>query len=194
MILEGIVTTRNADRTVNVAPMGPIVSPEMQSFRLRPFQTSTTYQNLKRCGEGVFHVTDDVLLIARAALGFLDQTPSTFTTTTIDGEVLAEACRWYEFRVSTIDDSQDRTEIDVDVVHTGRIRDFFGFNRAKHAVIEAAILATRIHLLDADDLRQQLDTLRSPVAKTAGPAEREAFALVDNYVADRLAAACGESP
>ncbi len=193
MILEGIVTTRNADRTVNVAPMGPIVSPEMQSFRLRPFQTSTTYQNLKRCGEGVFHVTDDVLLITRAALGLSDQTPSTFATSTIDGEVLADACRWYEFRVRSLDDSQDRTEIDVEVVHTGRVRDFFGFNRAKHAVIEAAILATRIHLLDADELRQQIEMLRSPVEKTAGPAEHEAFALVNNYVAERLAAVCGES-
>ena len=193
MILEGIVTTYNEDRTVNVAPMGPIVTPEMHTLRLRPFQTSTTYQNLKRHGQGVFHVTDDVLLITRAALGLLEQTPPTFSAKNIDGEVISDACRWYEFRVSSLDDSQDRTEIDVDVIHTGRIRDFFGFNRAKHAVIEAAILATRIHLLNADELTQQIDALRSPVEKTAGPVEQEAFTLVENFVAEQLAAACGES-
>ncbi|WP_166821812.1 DUF447 domain-containing protein [Thalassoroseus pseudoceratinae] len=193
MILEGIVTTRNANGTVNVAPMGPIVSPTMQTLRLRPFQTSTTYQNLKRGGEGVFHVTDDVLLITRAALGLLEQTPPTFAAETIAGEVLADACRWYEFRVSSLDDSQDRTEIDASVIHTGRLRDFLGFNRAKHAVIEAAILATRIHLLDANDLQRQIEALRSPVEKTAGSAEREAFALVESFISERLTAACGES-
>ncbi|MGE0378942.1 MAG: DUF447 domain-containing protein, partial [Planctomycetaceae bacterium] len=59
MILEGIVTTRSAAGVVNVAPMGPIVDEWMQTLLLRPFQTSTTYRNLKQSGCGVFHVTDD---------------------------------------------------------------------------------------------------------------------------------------
>ncbi len=69
MILEGVVTTRDPHGRLNVAPMGPIVDAEMRELRLRPFQTSTTFRNLKTTGCGVFHVTDDVLLIARAAVG-----------------------------------------------------------------------------------------------------------------------------
>lgn len=186
MILEGIVTTKNADGTVNVAPMGPIVDEAMQTLVLRPFQSSTTYANLKRHGEGVLHVTDDVLLLARAAIGALDETPGTFPAEQVDGAVLHSACRWYEFRVFALDDSQDRTRIEAQVVHTGRLRDFFGFNRAKHAVLEAAILATRVHLLPADEILAEFARLAVPVEKTAGPAEREAFALLREYVEQQV--------
>lgn len=182
MILEGIVTTRNADGTINIAPMGPIVDESMRTLVLRPFCTSTTYANLKRTGEGVLHVTDDVLLLARAAIGQLDETPPTFAADHVDSAVLASACRWYEFRVTSLDDSQERTHIDAEVVHVGRLRDFFGFNRAKHSVLEAAILATRVHLLSREEILSEYDRLAIPVEKTAGDDEREAFALLRKYV------------
>ena len=189
MILEGIVTTRNPDDTTNVAPMGPIVDAEMTRLMLRPFQTSTTYANLKRTGVGVLHVTDDVLLLTRAAIGRLEVVPKLVPARAIDGDVLAEACRWYEFKVKLLDDSTERTRIEAEVVHVGRLRDFFGFNRAKHAVLEAAILATRLHLLPLDDVRRQMDALRSPVEKTAGPQEREAFVLIEQHIAEFAAGA-----
>ena len=62
MILEGIVTTLALDGTLNVAPMGPKLVRDPGRFVLRPYKTSTTYRNLKSLGEGVLHVTDDVLL------------------------------------------------------------------------------------------------------------------------------------
>ncbi len=75
MILEGIVTTISAAGAVNVAPMGPAVDEPFDHFVLRPFPTSQTCQNLLAHGEGVFHVTDDVLLLARAAMGALEPMP-----------------------------------------------------------------------------------------------------------------------
>ena len=73
MILEGIVTTQNADGRLNIAPMGPIVEGEFEKLLLRPFQASTTYQNLKRQSGGVFHVVDDARLLARAAIDRWDE-------------------------------------------------------------------------------------------------------------------------
>lgn len=182
MILEGIVTSQDARGVLNVAPMGPIVDESMSTLMLRPFKTSQTYRNLKEHPFGVFHVTDDVLLLARAALGKLEEVPETFAAEAIPGRMLAEACRWYEFEVVAFDDATDRTTLEARVVHTGRLRDFFGFNRAKHAVLEAAILATRLHLIPRGEVLAQLEALRSPVEKTAGPREREAFELVVRYV------------
>src|SRR5687767_14375291 len=75
LIAEGIVTTVNPDGSANISPMGPRVNRDFTQLLLRPFQTSTTYQNLKRTGEGVFHITDDVLLIAKAAVGQLTPRP-----------------------------------------------------------------------------------------------------------------------
>ena len=80
ILLEGIVTTLNEDGAPHIAPMGPIVDTDFTRLLLRPFRTSTTYQNLKRTGEGVLHVTDDVELFARAAVGQLETTPTIFSS------------------------------------------------------------------------------------------------------------------
>jgi len=180
-ILEGIVTTQCADGTLNVSPMGPIVDDDMQRFLFRPFNTSTTYANLKRQGQGVFHVTDDVESIVRAVIDQFEHPPDTFAATRVDGRVLQSACRWYEFRVCSIDDSQERTEIVAETVDVGRIRDFFGFNRAKHAVIEAAILVSRVGILPATEIAEGIDRLTPLVEKTAGDQERRAFELLVEY-------------
>jgi hypothetical protein len=182
MILEGIVTSRNDDGSINVAPMGPIVDETMTWLRLRPFQSSTTFHNLRRQRAGVFHVVDDVLLLAKAAVGALSEVPETRPAVKIDGAVLADACRWYEFEVESLDESHERAEFMARVVNVGRIRDFFGFNRAKHAVLEGAILATRVHLIAPAELRSELERLRIPVQKTAGPRELEAFGLIETSI------------
>ncbi|MGD9721196.1 MAG: DUF447 domain-containing protein [Pirellulales bacterium] len=182
MILEGIITTTNPDGSANISPMGPRVDESLRQFVLRPFTTSTTYRNLKRTGVGVFHVTDDVELLARAAVGPPEPLPALKAAQAVRGWILPEACRWYALRVRTLDDSQDRTEIVCDVVEQGWLRDFFGFNRGKHAVVEAAILATRVQLLDRDYILAEFDRLRVLVDKTGGPAEQRAFEFLQNHV------------
>ena len=183
MILEGIVTTTDRAGKINIAPMGPDVHPGMAHFLLRPFPSSQTYQNLRVHGEGVFHVTDDVLLLAKAALGPVEPEPAVFPASAIDAWILRDSCRYYEFRVGSIDDSQERVRIEVDVVASGRQRDFFGFNRAKHAVVEAAILATRIHLLPMEEIEVEYRKLGVMVQKTGGDQEQQAFALLRAHVA-----------
>ena len=183
MILEGIVTSIGRSGVLNVAPMGPIVDESMTWLHLRPFQTSQTFRNLSEHPQGVLHVIDDVLLLAKAAIGKLHELPETFPAERVAGQVLKSACRWYEFEIESIDTSHDRTEIRARVVHVGRLRDVFGFNRAKHAVLEAAILATRLHLLPREEVELQLAALRPPVEKTAGPQEFAAFELICEYVA-----------
>jgi hypothetical protein len=185
-LLEGIVTTLNEDRSPHVAPMGPIVDAGFTRLLLRPFRTSQTYRNLKRAKEGVLHVTDDVELFAKAAVGRLDELPRMLPATEVDGVILADACRWYAFRVASIDDRQERTEIIADVIGSGTYRDFFGFNRAKHAVIEAAILATRVGLLDPEHIIAEFERLGSSVEKTGGHEERRAFEFLKAYVTKEL--------
>lgn len=188
MILEGIVTTTDQDGRPNISPMGPLVDEQMTQFVLRPYQTSRTYRNLKHLGHGVLHVTDDVDLIARAAINRLEVTPKLVRAKKVSGFILADACRWYEFDVTSLDDSAQRTTIACRVVGRGRIRDFFGFNRAKHAVVEAAILATRVGILPGDQIRDEFKRLSIPVEKTAGRQERCAFAMLQQHVDAALAA------
>ncbi len=182
MILEGIVTTISPAGTLNVAPMGPSVEERMERFALRPFRTADTYRNLKAHGEGVLHVTDDVLLLAKAALGPVEPMPEVERASAVLGYVLRDACRYYEFVVRAIDDRDERVTIEAEVVHSGRLRDFFGFNRAKHAVLEAAILATRTAFLPLDDIAAEYRKLAVIVQKTGGPQEHAAFALLEEHV------------
>jgi hypothetical protein len=191
MILEGIVTTQNEDGGVNISPMGPLVDESMEHLVLRPYRTSTTYQNLKRSGTGILHVTDNVELIARAAVGRLEETPEILELESAHGFVLAESCRWFAFRVRKLLDRSERTTIECDVVEKGWLRDFFGFNRAKHAVLEAAILATRIAMLPPEHLRAEMKRLGVIVEKTAGPQERRAFTFLGEYVEEVLAGRAG---
>lgn len=182
MILEGLISTLNADGTPHVAPMGPRVDgPNFDRFLLRPFPTSHTYRNLARHPEGVLHVTDDVLLLARAAIGEVPL-PALFPARVIRGNVLADACRAVEFRVVSVDDSAERLTMRAEAVHVHRLRDFFGLNRAMHAVVEAAILATRTALLPAESIRSEYARLAVLVEKTGGPREREAFDLLRAFI------------
>jgi hypothetical protein len=188
ILLEGVVTTENVDGSCNVSPMGPIVDWPISRLRLRPFKTSTTYANLVRSGRGVLNVTDDVELIARAAIGRLEPPPP-LVKLPGGGRYLADACRWYAFQVASLDDSAERTDIVCRVVDQGELRSFFGFNRAKHAVIEAAILATRVGIVPDAVIREELRRLAPLVDKTGSRAERRAFDLLSAYVDEMLAAA-----
>jgi hypothetical protein len=183
MILEGIVTTLSAEGTPKVAPMGPRVGPDMQRLLLRPFKSAQTYRNLRDRGEGVFHVTDDVLLLARTALGAPDPPPALMPARAVNGRVLCDACRFYEFRVRSIDDREDRARIEAEVVHAERLRDFFGFNRAKHAVVEAAVLATRTDFLPLGEIEAQYKKLAVIVEKTGGTQELAAFEFLLRHLA-----------
>jgi hypothetical protein len=190
VILEGIVTTRDAGGAARVAPMGPRVGPGFRRFLLRPYPTSATYRNLLRHGEGVLHVTDDVLLLARAAVGPVEPPPAFAPAARVRGQVLRDCCRYYEFRVRSVDDREERVRVEAEVVHEGRVRDFFGFNRAKHAVVEAAILATRTAFLPPGEIEAEYRKLAVLVEKTGGEQEREAFAFLRRYL-DGVAGAGG---
>jgi hypothetical protein len=182
VILEGIVTTVDSTGAMHLAPMGPRVDATMERFMLRPFLTSQTYRNLAAHGEGVLHVTDDVLLLARAALGPVDPLPAHEPAAHVAGFVLRDACRYYEFRVRSIDDRDERVRVEAEVVYTVRLRDFFGFNRAKHAVVEAAILATRTAFLPLDEIDAEFRKLAVIIDKTGGEQEHRAFGLLGAHL------------
>ena len=189
-IVEGLMTTLDADGVLNVAPMGPLVDENFEYFILRPFTSSTTYKNLKASGQGVFHVTDDALLIARGAIGKLmnrsegvggDVMP-TRPASKVNGVVLTDACRYHELVVEHLDDSQERTVIKTRCVRRESLRDFFGFCRAKHAVLEAAILATRLHLTGTSAVLGEYERLNVMVQKTGGNDEHQAMRELTDFV------------
>jgi hypothetical protein len=186
MILEGLVTTCDPDGSLHLAPMGPLVDEAMTRLMLRPFPTSQTYRNLRRHPEGVFHVTDDVLLLARAAIGRVPAVPPTEPARSVRGLILREACRAYEFRVDSIDESEPRVRMECTICDRHQLREFWGLNRARHMVVEAAILATRRHLLSPKDILAEYDKWDVIVQKTGGAAEIQAMRELRDFVLEGL--------
>jgi hypothetical protein len=178
MILETIVTTMDGQGNVNCAPMGVEWSEE--TIVLKPFLETATYRNVKDAGAAVVNLIDDVRVFARAAISN-PQYP-TVPAVVVRGAVLADCCSWREVDVRSIDSTPPRSRIETAVVYRGTRREFIGFNRARHAVIEAAIHATRLHLLPWETIEREVERLQAIVDKTAGPAEREAMALLVDHM------------
>jgi uncharacterized protein len=178
VILETIVTTRDTGGAINFAPMGVEWGDDI--IVLKPFLETSTFRNVSASRQAVVNLTDDAMLFAQGAISS-PQFPWV-PATMVQGAVLQAACSWRELEVLTIDATPPRSRIEARVVHRGVTREFMGFNRAKHAVLEAAILATRTHLIAADQIRDEFARLQVIVDKTAGPREREAMALLTDYV------------
>jgi len=178
VIVETIVTTLAADGAVNVAPMG--VEWAEDTIVLKPFLDTTTYRNVTATGAAVVNLTDDVRVFARAAIS--NPAYPTVPAASVRGVVLADCCTWREVEVRSIDSTPPRSRIVTTVVHRGARREFVGFNRACHAVLEMAIYATRLHLLPREFVESELDRLQIIVDKTAGPREREAMAILAGYI------------
>jgi uncharacterized protein len=181
VIIETIVTSTAPDGTINFAPMG--VEWQDDALVLKPFLETTTFRNVSAGRVAVVSLTDDVMLFARAALSD-PQFPS-FPAAVVRGVVLEAACSWREVEVVGLDDTPPRSRIETRVVHRGFRREFIGFNRARHAVLEATILATRTHLVPMEQIREEVARLQVIVDKTAGPREQEAMAFVTEYVRGR---------
>jgi hypothetical protein len=181
VILETIVTTMDGEGIINFAPMG--VEWDEEQIVLKPFLETTTFRNLRDSKAAVVNLTDDAMLFAQGAIS-RPQFPFV-PAAKVRGAVLEAACSWRELEVLTIDDTPPRSRIDARVVHRGVRREFIGFNRARNAVLEAAILATRTHLLPKEQIREEFARLQVVVDKTAGAREREAMELLTQYVQSR---------
>jgi hypothetical protein len=181
VIIESIVTSIDPAGRVNFAPMG--VEWDEETIVLKPFLETTTFRNVSATRAAVVNLTDDAMLFAQGAISS-PQFPS-FPAEVVRGLVLEAACSWRELEVTTIDDTPPRSRIETRVVHRGVRREFLGFNRARHAVLEAAILATRTHLLPPEEIRDDYARLQVIVDKTAGPREQAAMALLTEYVRSR---------
>jgi uncharacterized protein len=181
-LIETVVTTTGSDGVVNCAAMGVRWGEEELVFW--PFDGTRTLKNLRFHGEAVVHLTDDVLLFVEAALGHPQ--PPMRPASVVAGSVIEDTNAWREVVVTEIMSESTRSQVRARVVASGTgTRQPLGLCRARHAAVEASILASRLRWLGADHVTAELDRLQELVDKTAGPCERAAMDYVRRYVAER---------
>ena len=171
MIRESIVTTRRQDGGVHIAPMG--IRTLENKLIIAPFKPSSTLNNLLREGCAAVNYTDDVRIFAGCLTGRRDW--PICPTDSIDGMRLRDCLAHTEVVVDRIDDNELRPRFHCRVVREINHAPFHGFNRAQAAVIEAAILVSRLNMLATEKVEQEINYLTIAIEKTAGAREQEAW-------------------
>ena len=171
LIREAIVTTVNAHGEPHIAPLGLIA--EGEAWILAPFHPSTTLDNLRQSPFAVANFTDDVRVFSGCLTGRRDWplTPATV----VAAPRLATSLSHLELVVFEVREHELRPRFVCRVAHRASHAPFQGFNRAQAAVIEAAVLVSRSHLLPRAEIEAELARLEIIVGKTAGPLEAEAW-------------------
>ena len=183
LIRETIVTTADRQGRVHIAPIGIIADGD--GWIIAPFRPSTTLENLQAVPFAVVNYTDDVRVFAGCLTGRPDW--PTVAADKVPVPRLAGALAHAELAVAHVTDDPQRPRFHCDVVHTASHARFQGFNRAQAAVIEAAILASRLDFLPRDKVEREIAHLESAVQKTAGPAEQEAWQWIIDRIANHYA-------
>ena len=180
MIRETIVSTMNESEQVHLAPMGLIA--EGDGWIIAPFHPSTTLSNLRSVPFAAANFTDDVRVFAGCLTGRA-QWP-TAACDKIPIARLAKTLTHCELAVDHVSEDEQRPRFHCRVVYTAAHEPFRGFNRAQAAVIEAAILVSRLRLLPRERIEKELAYLHSALSKTASTAEEEAW----NWLMDAVQA------
>jgi hypothetical protein len=180
MIRECIVTTLNTEGRPHIAPLGLIV--EGKGWIIAPFRPSTTLENVRSAHFAVANFTDDVLVFAGCLTGNKDW--PTRPASQVPGAVLEGVLAHAELAVDHVEEDDLRPRFHCRVMHEENHAPFKGFNRAQAAVIEAAILASRLHMLPREKIERELAYLQIAVEKTAGPREHEAWRLLIEKIED----------
>lgn len=171
LIHEVIVTTLDIYGNPHSAPMG--ISEVNGYFHIKPFKPSATYDNLKRHRQCTINYTDDVRVFAGALTGRGGW--ATLPCKRIEGVYLEQALAHSEIEITRFDDDDPRACFYGQVLQEVTHAPFRGFNRAQNAVIEAAILVSRLGMLPEQKVREEIAYLTIAIEKTAGDREREAW-------------------
>lgn len=180
MIRESIVITPNADGSPHIAPIGVIV--EGDGLVIAPFRPSATLENLEVRGVATVNYTDDVRVFAGCLTGRRDW--PTVSAARVATARLSGALAHDELELIATEPDLQRPRLRCRVVHRATHAPFLGFNRAQAAVVEAAILASRLHLLPRAKIDNEMAYLAIAIGKTAGPREKEAWGWLADKIAD----------
>jgi len=179
VIYETVITTVSPTGTPHVAPMG--VRYRGEQVVLMPFRPSTTLGNIQATGHAVLNIVVDTRVFAGSVTG-RKQWPSV-AAERIPGVRLACALSHVELRLTGPVPEGERPVLLLDRVHEASHAPFIGFNRAQAAVIEGAVLVSRLHMLPPEKIEREMAYLQIAIDKTASAVEHEAWGWLQQAVA-----------
>jgi hypothetical protein len=171
VIYETVVTTVSPEGVPHVAPMG--VRYQDAQVVLMPFKPSATHDNILNTGHAVLNLLTDTRVFAGCVTGRKHW--PLVAAEMIPGQRLAVALGHVELKLAERRDDAQRPMLLMARVHEAKHAPFIGFNRAQAAVIEGAVLISRLHMLAPEKVDTEMNYLQIAIDKTASAAEREAW-------------------
>lgn len=189
MIHETIVTTIDEQGVAHATPFG--IRMQEGLVIISPYKPSTTLANILSTGHAVVNFTDDVRVFAGALTG--KRVWSLTPADRVHGFRLTDTLAHNELRLVKVEDDELRPQLFLEVVHEMQHAPFRGFNRAQAAVIELAVLVSRLKRLPMEKIQQEMNYLQIAVEKTAGEREMEAWRWLTEAVMNHQAALDNEN-
>ena len=180
MIHETIVTTAACDGRPHIAPMGARY--EGDFVILSPFRPSVTLDNIVASRAAVLNFTTDVRIFAGCVTHCASDWP-TVAASRVASIRLAASLAHAELELDELRDDKDRPVLRMKCVHRENHAPFTGFNRAQAAVVEGAILVSRLFMLPADKVDREMAYLQIAIDKTAGEVELAAWGWLTAAIA-----------
>ena len=188
LIHETVVTTCSADGRVHVAPMG-VRYPDERTVVLMPFKPSTTLDNVLATRSAVLNWITDVRVFAGCVTGRREWPTVAVTPATPGAPAvrLASALGHVPLALTELHDDVPRPVLRMARGEPVMHAPFTGFVRAQAAVLEGAVLVSRLHMLDDAKIDREFAYLQIAIDKTAGPAELEAWQWLRDAIAKHRA-------
>ena len=187
MIYETILISVDAENNPHIAPFG--VRERDGLVLIAPFRPSTSLDNLLSSRNAVLNLTDDVRVFAGALTGRREW--PVYAAEKIKGFVLNTALAHRELELVEVKEDATRPELYFRVVHEVNHAPFRGFNRAQAAVVELAVLVSRLHMLPMEKIDAEVAYLTIAIEKTAGEREREAWGWLMERIENHKAGISG---
>jgi hypothetical protein len=185
LIFETIVTTCNESGEAHIAPMG--IRRSKDRVVVSPFKPSTTLDNILATGCAVVNYTDDVRIFAGCLTGRRNWPLA--PADKVACMRLEHALAHVELKLAGIEGDEARPRLACHIMSEQNHAPFRGFNRAQAAVLEAAILVSRLPMLPREKIEAEIKYLSIAIEKTAGPNENEAW----GWLMEAVAHHCGKS-
>ncbi len=182
MIFETIVSTLDKNKEINFAPFG--IKKSKNTILISPFVPSKTLNNLKENKFAVVNYTDRSEFFVDCIVGkikFKKEKCKNFP-----GFFINDALSFDQVTVKKILPDKIRPVFVCEINKSYQLKRFEGHNRARSAIIEACILASRVKMLPKDKIMSELEYLNISVSKTAGDSEKKSWKKISNFINSKI--------
>ena len=178
MIIETIISTINTKGDVNFAPFG--IKKRKNFVFISPYIPSKTLENLKKSGTAVINYIDDAKYFVDCLTG--NKRFKKLESVKFKGFFLADSLYHEEVKVVSVKNHKIRPTFKCEIVGEFIHKKYSGHNRARSAILEACILASRLNMIREENIRDELNYLEIIIDKTAGKRERSSWFKIKKFI------------